>query len=332
MNKFIIPTNPGCILDTPDSRDYIIEDILGAPAKFSWDKGFDIEKEIGQKLKVETQGSSSSCVAQAFSKYLEVLEIVDKSFTDLSAKDIYSRIYIPPRGGARLRDGAKLAVSRGVATEISNPSYMNGKPPTEKFMREKIEGLEAEAKKFQSKSYATTTHNSIDFFASYIRDHHGLVSGVLGDNDGWHSAFVKPPKTIKWGHGIYFGRARLINGKKYLGFLNSWSKNWGNDGWGWLDEDYFGTVKYKNILFNLWALLDIKQTNKNNMLKIIGDKKTKQQYLLGKDNVLRWIFNTTLLEQIHSAGIADKNKVEWKDDLSRYIMGKPIAIIDDDTH
>ena len=134
----------GCLPDIKDNRDLIIEEVLGASEHFDWEQGFDIEDKVG-KLKVESQSRSSSCVGQAWSKYLEVLEIIENGFTDLSAKDIYSRIFMP-QGGARLRDGAKLAVSRGVATERSNPSYMDGKPPTEAFMREIINGLEEEAK------------------------------------------------------------------------------------------------------------------------------------------------------------------------------------------
>lgn len=65
----------------------------------------------------------------------------------------------------------------------------------------------------------------------------------------------------------------------------------------------------------------------NKKMKIIGDNKSKRQFLLGEDNVIRWIFNATLLEQLHSAGIVNKNEVEWTDDISQFIMGNTWAVI-----
>ena len=271
----------GCIPDIPDKNDFIIEEILGSPTLFDWEKGFDIEDKVG-KIKIEAQGTSSSCVGCAWSYYLQVLEIIEnKKFTDLSHKDIYSRIF-QPQGGASLRDGAKIAVNRGVAKEVSNLSYEKEQPPSEAFMREIINGLEKEAEQFKSKSYATTTHNNIDFFASYIRDHHGLISGVMGDNIGWRNEFVKPPEHLDWGHALYFGKAKTINGKKYLGFCNSWGTKWGDKGWGWLGQDYFGTVNYQNVLFNLWTLIDNINNNKI-MLKVLKTIDKQDNWLIVKN-------------------------------------------------
>ena len=62
------------------------------------------------------------------------------------------------------------------------------------------------------------------------------------------------------------------------------------------------------------------------MLKIIGDNKTKRQYLLGNDGLYTWIYNETLLNWIHNSGIADKFQVEWKDiDISK--IKETIALI-----
>ena len=313
----------GCYPDVPDDRDYIIEDILGTPAEFDWDKGFDIEEVIGQKIKIEHQGKSSSCVGQAWQYYAQVLEIIETGkFIDLSAKDIYSRIFYKG-GGATLRDGAKLVKNRGVATELSNPSYMNGKPPTEDYMRELVNGLEEEAKKFSAKDFASMTHNSIDYMAGYIRDHSGLVSGVLGDNAGWRvtDGIVKPPISKDWGHGIYFGKAKLINGIKKVGFANSWGLEWGDDGWGWIGADYFA------YLFNLWTLID----NIKKMQKLIGDNLNKKDlYAIGEDGKIRLIYNLTTLDEGHRAGIWDKSQeIEWIDDIMvKYNRGKDLIFLE----
>jgi len=110
----IIPNNPGARPDPIDNRDYNynkLQKVLGKPT-IDWDKGFDIAA-----LKVEDQDGSSSCVGQAWSKYAEALNIVEENkFTDLSAKFIYSQIFIP-QGGAYIREGAKIVVNQGISPE-----------------------------------------------------------------------------------------------------------------------------------------------------------------------------------------------------------------------
>jgi len=304
----------GCVLQPTDERDIIYEEVMKTPLPFDWKKGFNIEKRLGIKLKVEHQNGSSSCVSQAFSKYLEVLEFIDSgNQTDLSAKDMYSRIFLPD-GGAYLRDGAKLAVKRGVTRELTNPSYMNGTPPTEAFMRELIEGNEGEAIKFSSKSYASvTSRGGIDHIAQTIRDNNGVVTGVSGDNQGWGETVVKPPKYREWGHAIYLGRAEIINGKKYIGLLNSWGEGVGDKGWQWLGEDYL------DYMFDLWTLVDfINIINKT--MKLIREKDRPETYAVvnghnyyiggpltfedfAKDNHVKWEEVKEVNEPIRCDGI-----------------------------
>lgn len=313
----------GALRAPEDKRNYIYEEILGAGEPFDWGKGFDIEEKTG-KLKVENQNGSSSCVAQATSKYLEVLNILDEEkFVDLSARDIYSRIFIDG-GGAYIVDGMKLAVNRGVLREATAPSYDNGKPPSEAYMRIKIEGNEEEAKIYSSKSYATTKKQNIDFIAQMIRDNNGLVSGFVGTNEGWKTADIRPPKQGEtgWQHAVYLGKARIRNGKKMIGLLNSWGEEAGEKGWQWFSEDYLPQM------FDLWTLMDnINQPNLN-IMRLVGDKKTGKQFAVGSDKVAHWIFNVAALEQYHAAGIIDKNKIEWEDNVEeRYIRGDVWAVI-----
>ena len=136
---------------------------------------------------------------------------------------------------------------------------------------------------------------------------------------------MKPPKTLDWGHGIYFGRAKMRNGKKYLEFLNSWGDEWGDEGWGRLGEDYFGTVNYKNVLFNIWTLID----KLKDMKKLYRDTKTDKQYIEGDDKVKRWLFNPVVLEAFDAMGVIDKNNAIKVDGISG-IIGKPFVIADDE--
>lgn len=192
-------------------------------------------------------------------------------------------------------------------------------------MRELVNGLEEEAKKFSAKSYARMTHNSIDYMAGYIRDHHGLVSGVLGDNAGWRASdgIVKPPISKDWGHALYFCAAKMINGKKYVGGPNSWGNGWGGNGWFWIGADYFGS------LFNLWTLID----NTKKMQKLIGDNLNKKDlYAIGEDGQIRLIYNLTTLDEGHRAGMWDKSQeIEWIDGIMvKYIRGKDIIFLENE--
>ena len=174
-----------------------------------------------------------------------------------------------PRGGAYLRDGAKLAVDWGALIESLVPSYENTKPPSEEFMRDlswKNDNLDKLAKRLQAKQYreinTRRTPNPLDIMdliAIAIRDYHGMVGGVLGTNNGtWKSNEPKPPTSTSgaWGHAIYFGKFGKDRLGKFIATPNSWNERGKDelhpDGWQKLREDYFNP----NYIFNPWTLVD----------------------------------------------------------------------------
>lgn len=76
-------------------------------------------------------------------------------------------------------------------------------------------------------------------------------------------------------------------------------------------------------------LLNSNWHKKETMKKLYLDTATSKQYIEGDDGVKRWIFNETALEAFHSMGIVDKNNPISVLAITG-IVGKPIAIIDDD--
>ena len=63
-------------------------------------------------------------------------------------------------------------------------------------------------------------------------------------------------------------------------------------------------------------------------MRIIGNKQDNRQYAVGDDNILHWIFgqpgeDSAILMQLHNAGVVDKTKVEWKDNLNGFTIGNP---------
>lgn len=259
----------GAFKSIQDNRDF--EFVGSASTPFDWEKGFDIEEELGFKIPVKSQGESKSCGGQAFSYYTQVLEaLYSKTFEERSAKFLYSQVALP-EGGSRGRDICKIIYNQGSAREAFLPSYKDGKPLSEEEMVDTSninDVVRQDAKSAQSISYKNIKQISIDNVAIALRDNKGVVIGVSGENNGtWLTAFPTPPKTAEWGHWLFVGKAKLINGKKYIGVLNSWGDKTGEGGWQWLGEDYFNTIASGYIaIWEAWTFSLRKVDEKRNLL------------------------------------------------------------------
>lgn len=233
----------GAIKDRYDIRNFQYK-APRAGLPFDWNKGFDIEEKIGARLVTKDQDGSYSCGGQAWAYYGEVLEAVATgTYEPRSARWIYSYTHVSG-GGSNGKDNSDFCVNKGWALEKNVLSYDNGHPPSERFMITKpavtqaiIEDTEVD----KALSYLQVNAN-IDLFAQAIQENNGMVLGVDGqDNGTWLSLFPKPPAQKVWAHWLYAGKAKLINGKKYIGVKNSWGPDAGEDGWQWIGEDYFKT-------------------------------------------------------------------------------------------
>lgn len=249
--------NPGGVRDSVDTRDKIFHTQVGmAFSPFDWTTGYDIENEMQLKMPVKNQGQSGSCGGQAWSYYGGVLEFMNtsKTFEERSAKFIYAQTFVPG-GGSFGRDNCNIAIKQGWAREVILTSYENGQPPSEYFMEASgdiTDTTRQDAKNAKALSYYNVIPD-IDTIAQSIRLGDGCILGVSGENNGtWLSAYPQPPiGTTRWGHWLYAGKAKLINGKKYIGVLNSWGAEVGEQGWQWLGEEYFTTGN----VWNGWVLI-----------------------------------------------------------------------------
>lgn len=251
--------NPGGIVDRPDNRDFKYEEVAGVALAFDWTKGYDIEEELSKALKVSNfklavkdQNGSFSCGGQAWAYLAEVLEALSTgTYEPRSAKYIYAQTWAPG-GGSRGRDNADIFVKQGVAKESVLTSYDNGQPPQEGFMQKSsdITDIARQDAKLSKASVYAETNLDIESIAIAIRDNHGIVLGIDGQNNGtWISEFPKPPTLTEWRHWIYAGKAKMRNGKKHIGFLNSWGASIGDKGWQWIPIEYFTT----SHIFSSWA-------------------------------------------------------------------------------
>lgn len=230
----------GAVKDIPDPRDIKFRKVCGTPPVDmpSWDIGYDVEEKYG-RMKVENQMQSSSCVSQGWQYYVQMLNWIEENkFVDLSARFIYSQIFLPD-GGAYIREGAKIVANRGVPEEQFCPSYNSDGITDEDWMRDKSwesDKIYENALIRKAKSYASIVHNEPNLFElarQAIFQSHGLVSGFKS-------------------HCIWFKGFGIKNLKKFLRYKNSYGETWGPDknGDGYLFEDQ------TNQLYSLWTLLD----------------------------------------------------------------------------
>lgn len=254
----------GALPDKPDSRDLHWGHEIGmAGEPFDWEKGYDIEEELQKalndpsfKLPVNDQNGSGSCGGQAQSKKGEAISaLVNKVFKRKSAKYPYAQVFVPPAGSWG-RDLCNIAIKQGFGDEMDVSSYEDGRPPTEAFMQRRsdiTEESKSNASKDKAFAYAEVAIN-IESVAQAIRDTKGVIIGIAGQNNGtWRTKFPKPPTSSDvWRHWIYAGKAKLIDGKKYIGFINSWGTETGENGWQYIGEDYFNTP---DAIFNIWTMI-----------------------------------------------------------------------------
>jgi len=253
----------GAIIDKPDNRDILYSKVAMGSTPFDWSTGYDIETVLGTalgnqafKISSKDQNGSGSCGGQAWSYAGAVLEgLVTGTYEERSAKFIYSQTYVLPAGSDG-RTNCELVKNQGWAREAVCASYDGGNPPSEVFMQRKSD-ITPEAKNDANKAKALVYGNvtvSIDAVAKAIRDEGGVILGITGKNNGtWLSSFPKPPDKIDrdcWNHWVYCGKAKMINGKKYIGLKNSWG-NIGESGWQWIGEEYF----VKTYIWSVWTLI-----------------------------------------------------------------------------
>lgn len=243
----------GAIKDTPDIRDFQYADVGMSLPPFDWEKGYDVEDVIGRKLKVKDQNGSGSCGGQAWSYYGEVL---DPDNEEKSAKFIYAHTFVKPAGSAG-RTNCNLVIDKGWGDEDKTPSYDNGLPPEEEFMQRKSDITKEafiDALLDKGLSYANV-YSNVDSIAQAIANNKGCIIGITGKNNGtWTTKFPLPPTIVDnscWNHWVYVGKAKMIDGKKYIGFINSWGERVGENGWQWITEDYIKS----NLVWSVWTMV-----------------------------------------------------------------------------
>lgn len=274
---FSIPVNPGAREKPITGSDYRYKDFVRATSigdPVDWSKGHDTEAESGIKLIIKDQNGSSSCVGQGWSTYGEYLNFLEtKKQVQMSARWIYKHIFLAG-GGAYISNGAEFLIKKGFISEDSFTSYEGGHPPTETFMVSDYgmrDTLDKEAYNYQAQKYFYVDSGNINEIALAIKNHGLVAFGVYGDNRGWQKAEVTPPQSLsgQWGHLVVGKGFRLRRGKRWIKIHNSWGTQWGENGNGWVPEDYFT----KRQVYNPLVLVD-KPNTMATFVRLVKSQKT----------------------------------------------------------
>lgn len=263
----------GAIIQPTAFRDFRLEiaSAILLPSQFS------LKNKVGI---IKNQNGSSSCVAQAFSAYAELLNNVETNQSvQLSARDIYSDIYLP-QGGAYLKDAAVKITQTGVIPEKEASSYLSdGTPPTESYMRNRsdITGqAQDDGMTYIAKSYVTWNNTNIDLYKQAIVQGNGAVVACAGTNYCWQNAEIQIPQITDWSHAVLL--VGYDDSKKQFTFLNSWGGSWGDGGFGYLPYEYVT----KGLVSNPMTLIDYPNTQYMLWISLIQNLKDKIAKLLNK--------------------------------------------------
>lgn len=234
----MIETLPkGALVDTPDQRDYVANELMGKAQ-------VDFSKEFRLPVPPDSdQAQADCCVGEAWSYYHWQLR--NKTF---SVRSIFA--YIAQNYGAYIRDGGLRVVKFGQETSVEAP---DPNPKTPSNMRSKDGLTPANAlddREFDSKIVPESLF--IDGLALGISEYRGCVFGVTGSNEGWQNLEnPRPPGNNEqtWGHALYAMGYHLHNGIKCIIAKSSWCNTGVKE--HHIKEDYFASGN----IFNAWTLI-----------------------------------------------------------------------------
>jgi hypothetical protein len=243
----------GAIRDSIDKRDYKFTENFTAVA---------LPDTFSVRDKIQTlrnQNGSGSCGGQAFGYHMETNTFLrDGKFTPLSSKSIYQPVFVSPEG-SNARDLLNRIDSVGVCLESDVPSYDNGNPPSEAFMEDgsKITAaMLVTAKQYSGKTYLTFDSTDLSQVKQAIFQGNGAVIAVVGNNPCWTTSngeiTVPGVNTTTWGHFIFLTGWVVRNGERFFEFVNSWGKEWGDNGFGYLPEAYLTS----GFGYNEWVVIE----------------------------------------------------------------------------
>lgn len=217
--KINIPPS-GCEKSPIDKRDVLMSEVYPLPIRIAPEMPPPFDLDILHQIGGSCVGYSGAVIKQEKELRERIRKIFDGDWNYLECKKIdgYSG------------QGTYLRIMMKVFQKIG------AKPKDE---------VESEAIKYRIGGYAKVDDLSFEGLKKAIYVNGILQAGFTGSNQGWQSAYIRPPKAgeITWGHAV----ALIGYNKDYIIGQNSWGNAWGDKGLFYVSKDY--------MPFEAWAIL-----------------------------------------------------------------------------
>ena len=220
---------------------------------------------------VREQGDEGTCVAFAtatgMKEYQEMLDY--NKFIELSPRFIYNECKkidgMPDIEGTTIRTAMKVLKTRGVCRERFWP-YM----PRQK--NKALKGAVSDAKRFCVITYARIVSLNELRNSLYAKGPCAIGVEVFEGMLETKTGLVPMPKkneTALGGHAIC--AVGYDDKKKLIKFKNSWSTEWGKDGYGFLPYAYI-----ERYMIDAWSSVDIEDPDPLTLAKVLGAGTNKE--------------------------------------------------------
>jgi C1A family cysteine protease len=244
----------GCKKDPEDKRDYLAKSVLStAVPKYK-------EKDYSDVLtKIKDQGNLGSCVGfgvTATDEFQLQSRLIDPP-TNFSEMWVYWKSKEidewPTEEGTDIRSALKVLKNQGVPLEKYWP-YTSTKAPGNKPATQPsaLAGLSASRRKIKGYYRINNLQELYNWLDSYGPAAVGIecANSIFNTKSDGNVPTPKTSEPIIGGHCISI--VEYDRDSHYLGFKNSWSSTWGDNGFGYLDVSY-----YDNGFFqDMWGFLN----------------------------------------------------------------------------
>ncbi|MCB1143670.1 MAG: cysteine protease [Leptospiraceae bacterium] len=249
----------------PDSFE-LVRTLPEANPRYIKHRGLPSSVDLSQYMPpVGSQGKQGSCVgwstAYANKSFLEFIERKDKidwKYNNSAGSPDYSRIFSPAfiynqinggkDNGSSIFDAMTLMVSKGAVPWSEFPYDQNN------FKKQPNASILATASKFKSKEFKRVRYNDTNEVKSLLAQGRPVVVGVLIDTTFYDlkgkSIYKSAPGKALGGHAITL--VGYDDSRKALKFINSWGTYWGDEGYGYIDYNFF-----KKICRSAYVMYDI---------------------------------------------------------------------------
>jgi hypothetical protein len=251
----------GALKDPKDDRDYKIKGYL----KVTTDQ-LPMKLDVSSiMMPVRNQGGEGACVSFAAAAFKEYQEKDFKTY--LAPRFLTDRIQKDADSGAYPRDAMDVLLKFGISPEMCQP-YV---PRVDALPCMRSEDL---AKENKIKAYARIY--TIEEMKKCLYENGAFLASFL-ITDNWFKpvgGLVIPEGKVVGGHAVCIVGYDDVT--QLLKFRNSWGRNWGQDGYGYLP--YVSVGQY---LMDAWSSVDIPDVEEEKVEPIpVPKQKTLIQVLV----------------------------------------------------